>query len=373
MRKSDFYETMTPQSHLKIQIVTKYFDAWSKVMLTKGRRSEIGYVDLFSGPGRYRGGEDSTPLLILKRAVQDPRLRSGLRTLFNDSKPDFVSALRERIAEVPEIDRLSFQPRVMNETVGNDLIRRLDDFGGIPTLYFVDPWGYKGVTAEILKHTVIGQGSECILFFNFNRVNSAVSNQTVEHHIQAMFGGEDGLSLLREVVAHNSRRDREELIVQFLSNVLKESGAEYHIFFRFEHEASERTSHYIVFASKHFLGLKIMRDIMARESMGFEGLPVFEWKPQRSPQLSLDLGFQKDEIDRNIIEMVSRYYSKREATVGEVFQTLSVGTTYTLADFQRVINSLEESGRVIIDKSREKRMVGGKLTLGENRRVRFLE
>lgn len=63
MSTSDFFDEFREQSLVKTEIVTKYFGAWAKIMisLAKKRNNNIAYVDLFSGPGRYKDGSESTP------------------------------------------------------------------------------------------------------------------------------------------------------------------------------------------------------------------------------------------------------------------------------------------------------------------------
>jgi len=60
MTDNSFFEEMTEQSRAKVQIVTKYFKAWAKIMIPRvaKRNNKIGYIDLFSGPGRYKDGSE---------------------------------------------------------------------------------------------------------------------------------------------------------------------------------------------------------------------------------------------------------------------------------------------------------------------------
>ena len=55
----------------------------SKVLLGVGERRQevsdrIAYIDLFAGPGRYEDGTLSTPLLVLKAAIEDEDMRSSI-------------------------------------------------------------------------------------------------------------------------------------------------------------------------------------------------------------------------------------------------------------------------------------------------------
>jgi three-Cys-motif partner protein len=49
----------------KHEILRTYFYAWLPIM-SKWRR--IVYIDGFAGPGSYEGGEDGSPLVVLKAA-----------------------------------------------------------------------------------------------------------------------------------------------------------------------------------------------------------------------------------------------------------------------------------------------------------------
>lgn len=53
-----FFDEQGEQSEVKANIVAKYFDAWSKVMLANMKRfghfTRVAYIDLFAGPGATR-------------------------------------------------------------------------------------------------------------------------------------------------------------------------------------------------------------------------------------------------------------------------------------------------------------------------------
>ncbi len=67
MTNNSFFEESRETSLVKAEIVAKYFLAWAKVIIPqrKKRGTNIAYINLFSGPGRYQYGSKSTSLLIL--------------------------------------------------------------------------------------------------------------------------------------------------------------------------------------------------------------------------------------------------------------------------------------------------------------------
>jgi len=59
--------------------VAKYFDIWANVIISPQKRypqklQRIAYIDLFTGPGRYRDSTQSTPLKILTNSIVKPDL-----------------------------------------------------------------------------------------------------------------------------------------------------------------------------------------------------------------------------------------------------------------------------------------------------------
>ena len=150
MTDTSFFDEFREQSRIKSRIVTKYFWAWAKIMISAARRREgrIAYMDLFAGPGRYSDGTLSTPVTVLQTAIKEADFREMLVTIFNDKNPTNVKSLREIIGAIPGIETLKYKPQIENEEVGQKIVDRLEGIRLIPTLLFVDPWGYKGLSLD---------------------------------------------------------------------------------------------------------------------------------------------------------------------------------------------------------------------------------
>src|SRR5262245_599132 len=102
-----FFDRMSEPSEVKSEIVRKYFWAWAKVIGPKARTRparRMAYVDLFAGPGRYKDGTKSTPLLILERAIAEPEIAQMLETWFNDK--DNAGKLQVEINALPGVGTL---------------------------------------------------------------------------------------------------------------------------------------------------------------------------------------------------------------------------------------------------------------------------
>ena len=114
-----FFEKQKEQSHIKSEIVKKYFWAWGKII--GFRAPKIAYIDLYSGPGQYEDGSKSTPVLVLENALRDEVMRQKLVAIFNDTNPKFTESLEKVISEIPNISQLKNKPTVTINQPNSDL------------------------------------------------------------------------------------------------------------------------------------------------------------------------------------------------------------------------------------------------------------
>ncbi|MGH2587791.1 MAG: three-Cys-motif partner protein TcmP [Dehalococcoidia bacterium] len=339
---ASFFDEQEEQSRVKTEIVLNYFTAWATVMLGQQHVSAIRYLDLYSGPGQYRSGELSTPLLILRSVVNSPSLRARVQLIFNDHDDALAINLRRDVESWPNLATVAYTPIVTIRTVDDTLIDELATLQPIPTLSFVDPWGYRGVSRRLLQVLIKEWGSEAILFFNYNRINPAIENSAVEHHMEALFGPER-VAALRRSLPGQLPSERERMILRAIGESISELGAQHLIPFRFVRPGG-RPSHYILFATKNHRGYAIMKDIMARAGIvDADGVPRFEYLPMREgQQLALNL-------DRPIVALADSLlttFARQTLTMQQIFDRHNIGTPFVKRNYKRVLLELEAQGRI---------------------------
>jgi len=363
-----FFEERLPQSEIKSLIVAKYLTSWGKIMATRHGRetSKIAYIDLFAGPGRYRDGNDSTPLLIIKRALLVPELRQNLVTVFNDANPDSCAALEQSIRALPGFDTLAYQPIVVNRTVDDEVAASFQRIRMIPSLVFLDPWGYKGVSLDLIDSTIKDWGCECVFFFNYRRLNPAIDNPVFANHVDAFFGA-DTAQQLRRIGDRLGPRRREELILDALKAALRRTYGQYVMAFCFKAAGGVRTNHYLVHVTKNVLGYVIMKQIMAElSSYKVDGVPSFEFVPGRQIQPILEAPLQK------LIDELRLRFAGRSASVRQVYEQHNIDTPYILPNYKDALRALESQDLIDIDPPVGKRPTrGGVVTLKDQAVVTF--
>jgi three-Cys-motif partner protein len=180
-------------------------------------------------PGRYRDGSASVPLRVLENAIQDPLLRDRLVTIFNDYDANNSQTLKEEIAKLPGLETLKYHPQVLTEIVGQNIIDKMKG-SLIPTLSFIDPWGYKGLSLKLINKFLHDWGCDCIFFFNYNRINMGLNNNIVKEHMNALFGSERAAELRTEMETLPPDK-RELLIVEKISEALVSDSESYKLYY----------------------------------------------------------------------------------------------------------------------------------------------
>lgn len=366
MKKEKFYQTPSDASRVKQAIVATYFGAWKNVLKTWKTRPRLAYVDLYSGPGMYADGSPSTPLLVLQQAVEDEYLGDKFVGVFNDGDPQLASELRKNIAELPGIEHLRTQPKVYEHSVSEAVVRLTPK---IPTLLFADPWGYKGLSLALIEAFLSLAGSDCVFFFNYNRINAGLGWEGFDEPLDGVFGRQRAEALRKRVVGLSPSR-REQEIIKEMEAALKEIGARCTVRFRFVSSKADRTSHHLLFASKDPKGCLIMKDVMkTRSSTLVQGIGSFEFTGVTTAEEQMLLP------GIGPLHALCEELSQKFAGVTLTFrQLLSQDDHPTAAEsnYRDAILQLENDGIVILTVTgRERRKIGDKLTLPNDAVITF--
>jgi len=370
-----FFDEITEQSEIKALLVSKYFWAWAKVMISAQKRfrpdeNRIAYIDLFAGPGRYKDGQLSTPLLILQQAIADCEMGQRLVAIFNDKDEKNVQALQDAINNLPGIDKLKHKPAILNIEVGEDIAETFEQMNLVPTLFFVDPWGYKGLSLRLINAVVKDFGCDCIFFFNYNRINMGLNNEFVANHINALLGKERA-DKLRERLDVMTPPQREQAIVNEICEALKEMGRDFVLPFCFKNSDGRRTSHHLIFVSKHVKGYEIMKGIMARHSSTVEqGVASFDFNPASSRQFSFLFNLSRPLDD--LADMLIDRFSGRTLTMKQIYEQHHVDTPYLSSNYKDALNMLEANGLITCNPPADKRPIRkDKRTFADEVKVSF--
>lgn len=365
MTDRDFFSAQSDASAIKTRIVTKYFRFWASVMLRFNEK--IAYFDFYSGPGLYEDGTKSTPIIILELALADERLRSSLIAIFNDDQHS--DTLIINIKAIPGVDKLSNPPQVYGLQVDTDFARIFSEIRSVPSFTFIDPFGYKGVTLDLLSGMLKGWGCDLILFFSYNRINAAITNPAFREHATKLFGA-TRLAQLRVAVANRKPQERESLILDAFSAALRDMGFQFVLPFTFQRPGMKRVSHHLIFISKNKFAYTVMKEIMAGESSEQnQGVPTFTYTTSLSRD-ETPLLFLLEQPIENLGETLLKEFAGRTMSVEEIYEAHQVGTKFILRNYKDALIRLEEEKQIVADPSK-RRPYRGKPSMGNDVKISF--
>lgn len=353
MADASFFDAPTEASIKKQRIVSKYFGGWANIVLPKTlpKEGKIMYVDLFCGPGRYRDGSPSTPLLILDHVVKTTGLREVTQLFFNDEVPEFIETLEKEVANFPGVETLKYAPVFRTKTIGQGIIRKIQTVK-VPTLFFADAWGYAGISVDLIEAAIAHWGSDFLFFFNYNRINMNLGCEAMNEPINEFFSA-DLAQELRSTVASLRPAQREEAILRAMQTAIRGLGAQVGKF-TYRSWTGSRPTHHLLCVSKHRQGMALFKEISAKESTSFDGeVPSLEHDPSANPsQPGLFSG-----LDRLEEELLATYAGK-VLTPDQIYHDHHNGKPYILKNYRQALLHLEETGAINIDPPRANRPRG---------------
>jgi three-Cys-motif partner protein len=367
--EAEFFKNLREGSRVKQKIVTEYFVAYNRVM-APGRRDKVGYADLFAGPGLYRSAEGVTqksiPILVTEAAIRDDLFRHKVHLWFNDGDPDNYRQLKGAIDSVPGIETLRYKPAVGNKVIDARWIVKLSKLT-VPTLVFLDPCGYKGLSLKLVASVLRGFGNDCIFFFNYSRINMKLDLAIMNDSVDEFFEPERA-QVLRAKIQNRSAVEREEVILAAVKASIIEARA-IPLVFGFRSDSGRR-SHHLVYASKDRKAAGMMKVILrSASSVVTEGVGSSEHNP-RAAQVGPSLFEGSYEVEVRILSV----FAGRVIAFGTLLQE-EAQTHYTESNYRDAVLKLEREGRIIVDPPAEKRRLqagGEKRTLPKNTSLRFI-
>jgi three-Cys-motif partner protein len=257
---------MQEHTEVKHRILRKYLTTWTRILASSN--PEVHYFDGFAGRARYEDGEPGSPLLALDVAKRHSDAFDTFHCSLNDLNDTNYSLLEQEVSvklaktDFPD----NIQPYFHNEPFEDIALSILtsDKFQDIPSLVFIDPFGYSGTPFSVISEIMNLRRSGDEIFFTFmvEKIRRFLSDESKEEAITRAFGT-DRWKDIREI---DNRVEQEEEILQFYVKRLKRGVGVDHVFpFQMKHPDKDVTLYYLIHATNHFKGHKVMKSVMYRE------------------------------------------------------------------------------------------------------------
>jgi three-Cys-motif partner protein len=343
---------LEPHTRAKHEILRRYLQAWM-VILSQGKFPEILYIDGFSGPGEYEGGEVGSPIIALETAVgYKPPLTAKVSFLFVEKDQARADHLRGRVNTIalPAHFTVIIEGGTTFECAFN---KHYPNFvrsgrGLVPTFAFIDPFGWTGAPFSIVQKIMANPSCEVFVNFMYEEVNRHLRHPDQGTNFDSFFGTTAWADRPDNASAQVRNRWLHDLYMRQLTEA---AGVRFVRSFEMFNDRNV-TDYFLFYATNQLLGLKKMKEAMWKldesgefkfsDATDLNQLVLFEKKP--------DLPILRGQI--------GNAFGGREVTLREIEDFVVVKTPFRETHYKGVLKDLEAAGSLDVVKAKPGRKRG---------------
>ena len=327
--------SIEPHTAAKHQILRKYLDAWLPILRTYNRKM---YVDGFSGPGQYTGGEPGSPIIALEAALSHhANLGGELVFLFIEERDDRAEHLKDEIAKlaIPA----HFVVKVERGTFADRLTKTLDKLDAAesqapPTFALVDPFGFSGIPYALIQRLLSNSKCEVLITVMVDAINRwlAHPDENIRAHIAETFGTDEAIK-----IAEGTGDRATELKILYHHQL--NSAAKFVRYFEMC-DRDHRVVYYLFFASNNPLGHLKMKEAMWK----VDPLGDFTFSDSTNPDQALL--FTAPSTAPLAADLVAKFRDTGKILVKLAEEYVQDHTAYLRKHMREALGQLETNGRL---------------------------
>lgn len=332
---------ITPHTLVKHEILRRYLLAWFAILGTTQNR--VIYLDGFSGPGEYKGGEPGSPLIALEAAKPyHEKLKGSVSFYFLDDDCKRIEHLKTKLEAYQEYSKFDIETACEEfECIVTKTLDDLDEEGGqmAPTFAFIDPFGFKGLPMDLVHRLLSFNKTEALINFNLNAVNRFVEHPDPEIRAQiiGLFGTEEVLEAIK------SKDDRYSVLRMLYQQQLRKA-ATYVRFFSIR-DVKGNPIYDLFFAGNHSEGHYRMKEAMWK----VDPTGGNSFSDSTDPYQAVLFGEDSDVAFELLPKMLKRYGSRDKVVVKEILDWIRNETGYLEKHMRAALKLGEADGRFKVE------------------------
>jgi three-Cys-motif partner protein len=294
------------------------------------------YVDGFSGPGRYTGGEPGSPIIALESAITHrANLRGEVVFLFIEKRVDRAESLESEIAklQIPAHFKVIVERGSFADKLGKQLNELDSDRSQIaPTFALIDPFGFSDIPHALIQRLLSKNRCEVLITFMVDAINRwlNVPNEKIKAHIVDTFGTDEAIKVA------DSTGDRAATLKDLYHQQLDKAAKFVRYFELCDRDG--RVVYYLFFASNNPLGHLKMKEAMWK----VDPLGDFTFSDSTNP--NQHVLFANPSLASLASDLVSKFHGKGQINVKRVEAYVKDHTAYLPKHMRVVLQKLELDG-----------------------------
>lgn len=331
---------MKGQTEVKHDILEKYLQPW--LLKITEISSDVRYIDGFAGWGRYEDGSPGSPLIamnVAKDIIEEDVGRIGSK--LNEFLCSFIEADRanfesleaeveKALSECPSQIKAEYQHGEFEE-FARQYIEEAETDGPRPSFIFIDPFGYSGLPFDIVKQLLGLRSSGIEVFVTFVAGEMArflfSDEESHARAITEILGTDRWKEEIDQDISKEEKVD--ELLRIYEEQLRDEADVDYVWPFRMSRESKDETVYYLVHATNHFDGFKLMKDIMfntgAEDQFAYLGPNHYPYLEEQQALSEFDHDDER-ETDRRVEELADYLHNRFTTDEEFTFWTVMVKT-----------------------------------------------
>ena len=331
--RENFFDNQQEHSKAKLSLLKNYATVWMRKVTLGTSQKSCAIMDTFAGTGYYEDGSEGSPIILIKAAMNYYEQASKenninfekIILIFVEKDEKNFLKLKENVEKlinqkiVPDRFTPIFSHKKVSICITNDdfehfITNLLNNVPSIiPTLMFIDPFGYKVMGFDYISKT-IEQYQNCELLVNFmyeeiNRFFLSEENEKLVNTLNNFYG--PNFNSIKNQIKNKKSYDRRKIIIEGYKDNLKACGAKYTLDFDIEKNGKVKMN--IIFCTKNLYGFDVMKEGMQKvcENVNFEYHTT-------NPQLSLFDNYDEDSLIDEMSKYLFSYFKGKKIEISEV-------------------------------------------------------
>lgn len=307
----------------KHEILREYLKAWFPIMAS--RSSRIVYLDGFAGPGIYSGGEEGSPVIAIRTALEHKFSNKFKQIIFwfIEKKEDrfnmLCQVLVDQFPELKNKENNSIMYQVKKAEFSKLVKKELDelerqDRALAPTFALLDPFGFAGLPMSLIKQLLQHEKCEVLITFMVGFV-VRFRDELKINALNELFATEEW----DEVDKQPTSDKREKFLIDLYVRQLKEvGGAKFVRTFQMIN-SDNKTVYYLVYGTKHRKGVDVIKRAMLKVGEG----SAYRFSDRTDPHQTFLLDYNTDVWRDDLGNMIYQRFKGKTVPLSKIVEFVS--------------------------------------------------
>ena len=340
-------------TRVKHELLRKYLYAW---IIKLGRlHRKILFFDGFAGRGEYHPDlKLGSPIIALQVANElleqcekrnRPKYFDKFICIAIEKDPNNFNNLQKVMER--EQEKLKFKENLQVELINNEFANVTNQvFKEVgqriaPSFFFVDPFGFSGVPFPTVKNILSLPHTEIFFTFMSRDINRFLAITEIETVLDTLYP----TSEWRDIYKIRDWRKRDQALKDlYIKCLTEDANVKYAWAFRVCMDEKYQTLYYLIHATNHFDGLKIMKDIMYKQSAS----PNFAYLGPKEAQYRNQLMLFEDDIS-SLKKYLLQRISEQPKTFRKILEETYMYTPFVGSHYKEAFRQLEKENKIKID------------------------